>query len=604
VDHPRPITDDLRSNDDDERADQPRVARVLPDPPGINKRFDYSIPEAFLGDVRVGTMVRIALHGRRVGGWVIDPDVAPAAGVTIRPLAKVTGWGPSAEIIDLAEWAASRWCGRVAQFLRTASPDSSVRSLPNAPREVPPIHVSADELVAAAFAHGRSIIRLAPAHDSYPIALAAAARGNVLLLVPSVSGARYLGLRLRRAGLPVAIMPRDWAQAAAGGTVVGSRAAAWAPVRNLAAVVVFDEHDEGWQQEQAPTWHARDVAIERAQRAGVPCVLVSPMPTLEALGWGQLFAASRSSERDGWPIVDVVDRRDEDPTRAGLYSEALVSALRSDKRVLCVLNRRGRARLLACISCGGMARCERCESSVVLEDDGSFSCRQCDSSRPQICLDCGGTAFKNLRAGVTRVREELEALAKSPVVEVTGDTSAANLPESRIYVGTEAVLHQVPAAEIVVFLDLDQELLAPRYRAAEEALALIARAARVVGGRRGGGRVLIQTRLPDHEVVQAALLGDPTRVSLAEAARRSLLRFPPDAALAAVSGQSAPAFIDNLRQLIASQLTDVPTAIEIMGPSDGVWLVRAPDHERLLAPLNETARPAGRVRIAIDPLRL
>ena len=587
------------------------MVRVLPDQPAINKAFDYLVPDALGDQVRVGAQVRIALHGRRVGGWVVADGVEPPEGVTLRPLAKVTGWGPPADLLDLAEWAAWRWAGRPAQFLRTASPDTAVRALPVRAAAGPPVHVAVDDLVAEAFARDRAVLRLPPASDGYPAALAAAARGHALILVPSISGARHLGLRLRRAGLPVAILPRDWAQARAGAVVVGSRAAAWAPVEDLAAVVVFDEHDESWQQEQAPTWHARDVAVERARRAGVPCVVVSPMPSLESLAWGELVAPSRAAERDGWPVVDVVDRRDEDPTRSGLFSEGLVTALRSGGRVVCVLNRTGRSRLLACTACGETARCERCDAAVVLTDDRQFECRRCATTRPPTCLACGATAFKNLRAGVTRVREELEALARVPVVEVTGAIRAGQaaapgagggaLPaDARVYVGTEAVLHQVDTADVVAFLDFDQELLAPRYRAAEEALALLVRAARLVGGRRGGGRVLVQTRLPHHEVIQAALLGDPARVTAAERERRALLRFPPAAALATVAGPAAETFVARLEATIAAR----PGDVELMGPSEGQWLVRAAGHAPLLDALAATERPGGRLRIVVDPLRL
>lgn len=572
---------------------------MLPDQPAINKTFDYLVPEAFGDQVRVGSVVRIALHGRRVGGWVVEDGVEPPQGIGLRPLAKVTGWGPSDDLVDLARWAAWRWAGRPAQFLRTASPDPAVRSLPRAGGARPSVVAVPEEVADEAFRHLRAVVRLPPTADRYPLALAAAARGNALILVPSVSVARHLGLRLRRAGLPVAILPRDWAQARAGSIVVGARAAAWGPVTELAAVVVFDEHDEAWQQEQAPTWHARDVVAERAARAGVPCVVVSPMPSLEALAWGELVAPSRSVERDGWPMVDVVDRRDEDPVRGGLFSDRLVAALRSGGRVVCVLNRTGRSRLLACGACGETARCERCDAAVVMDDDRQFHCRRCDTVRPPTCLACGSTAFKNLRAGVTRVREELEALARTPVVEVTKATAAPTgdgiVADARVYVGTEAVLHHVDRADVVAFLDFDQELLAPRYRAAEEALALLVRAARLVGGRRGGGRILVQTRLPHHEVVQAALLGDPARVSEAEAGRRAALRFPPAAALAAVSGPSAVTFIERLGS---------PPGVEVLGPSDDHWLVRADTHATLLDALAAVDRPPGRLRIEVDPLRL
>ena len=129
-------------------------------------------------------------------------------------------------------------------------------------------------------------------------------------------------------------------------------------------MLVLDEHDEALQDERAPTWHARDVAVERARRAGVPCVLASPVPSLEALAWGPLSVPSRNDERAGWPVLEIVDRRDDDPARPTLFSDALVRHLRSEARVVCVLNALGRARLLACLACGELARCERCQAAV------------------------------------------------------------------------------------------------------------------------------------------------------------------------------------------------------------------------------------------------
>jgi len=210
--------------------------------------------------------------------------------------------------------------------------------------------------------------------------------------------------------------------------------------------------------------------------------------------------------------------------------------------------------------------------------------------------------MKNLQVGVSRLREELEALAGTPVGEVTGGhTPGSDLSSTRILIGTEAVLHQVQRADVVAYLDLDQELLAPRARASEQALALLVRGARLVGGRatgrddHGGGRLLIQTRLPRHEVVQAAVLGDPTRVSDAERQRREVLRYPPFAALAAVSGAAAPQFIESLGS---------PLGLEVLGPSDGTWLLRAPEHRTLCDAIASTPRPSGRLRIEVDPLRI
>ena len=103
--------------------------RVLPEGT-IDKTFDYLVPDAFGDQVRVGTRVRVELHGRRVGAWVVADDVTPPPGLTLRAIAKVTGWGPPADLIDLASWAAWRWAGRPAALLTTASPERAVRGLP------------------------------------------------------------------------------------------------------------------------------------------------------------------------------------------------------------------------------------------------------------------------------------------------------------------------------------------------------------------------------------------------------------------------------------------------------------------------------------------
>jgi primosomal protein N' (replication factor Y) len=221
----------------------------------------------------------------------------------------------------------------------------------------------------------------------------------------------------------------------------------------------------------------------------------------------------------------------------------------------------------------------------------------CTTERPFVCLACGSGRFRNLRAGVARVREELEALAGEPVTEVTA--SAGDPDDARIAVGTEAVLHRLPAGSVAVaaFLDLDQELLAPRYRAAEQALALVARAARAVGDRAGGGRVLLQTRQPDHPAVLAVVLGDPGRFAAAELERRQALRFPPAAALALVSGAGAADWA------AAAAETAAPLGVEVLGPADDRWLVRAPDPATLADHLARIPRPATRLRIEVDPPR-
>ena len=237
--------------------------------------------------------------------------------------------------------------------------------------------------------------------------------GPTLVIHPSVDEARRLAGALRRSGYSTAVHPEQWARAAAGvDVVIGGRSAVWSPCAGMRSIVVLDEHDEALQEERSPTWHARDVAIERARRAGVPSVLVSPCPSATALHWakGSLRRPSVADERDGWPILELVDRTREEPWKRSLLTSPLIQHLRNHgQRVVCVHNTKGRARLLACRTCRSLQRCERCQAAVVQDDSGSLVCRRCGTSRPVVCQSCGSGALSLLRPGVGRLREELEA---------------------------------------------------------------------------------------------------------------------------------------------------------------------------------------------------
>ena len=575
---------------------QGRVVRVLPDVVGIDRAFDYVVPTSWEADGRaerivVGSMVRIPLAGRRVDGWVTAIEVEPESGVRLVELVKLRGMGPSSELLDLAGWAAWRWAGRRVAFLRAASPERMVAAAAKRrPRD--PVPAGPRDVFDDAFDHGVATVRVAPDDDGLGVALSACRRGDALILTADTARARHLAVALRRAGVSVALAPDEWAAAAGGATVVGTRSAAWMPMSDLAAVVVIDEHDERFKEERTPAWHAREVALERARRAGVPAVMTSAVPSLEALRAGPLLRRDRSIERDDWPIVDVLDRRNEDPTKSGPFAADLRRHIDGDRRVVCVLNRTGRARLLACAACGELVRSNDGGQIMRLVDDELVSADGSER-RPVICTVCGSTALKTLRMGVERAREELEAFLGEPVDEITA--ASEQRPQQRVAIGTEAVLHRVDRADVVVFLDFDQELLAVRQRAAEQAMAMISQAARLVGGRGSGGRVVVQTRQPEHEVILAAGRGDPALVAVAERDRRRPLRLPPYGAQVSISGEGAAALIDSFGTV---------KGVQVRGPLDGRWLLRAESHTPILDRLAEIERPAARVRIDVDPLRV
>ncbi|MGA2835925.1 MAG: hypothetical protein ABSF84_04950 [Acidimicrobiales bacterium] len=586
-----------------------RVVRVVPDVPAIHRRFDYSVPPTLADAVTVGSRVRIPLHGRRVAAWVVEDDVVPDPDLHTLDIAASSGHGPPASVVSLAEWAAWRWAGPVSSFLGTSSPPRVVRSLPDGPsphgdgrRPESPGGGAVALVDGALAAAGGSVVRLAPSLDAVLLVLELVHRtgpDGVLVVAPSRGRADHLAVRLRGAGIPVAVLPDDWARARVGGhVVVGTRAAAWAPIERLRAAVVLDAHDEAYREERAPTWSAVDVVVERGRRDGAPVVLVSPCPTLVLTEGRALVTTERAVERRGWPVVEVVDRTGDDP-RTGLFSHRLSTAARSELdrpggRVVCVLNRTGRVRVLACRSCGELARCTRCGGAVAqAEAAGTLTCGRCGETRPAVCAACDSTRLKSLRIGVSRATEELAALLGTPAVEVTAGTDPSErAEEGRLVVGTEAALHRVDHAGLVAFLDFDQHLLAPRFGAAEEALALLARAARVVGAHHGGGRLLVQTRMAGHEVLAAAVHADPGLLVEAERPLRRQLGLPPFGALATVRGPGAPEYAEGLRGV---------TGLEISGIDTERFMVRARDHGALADGLAAVARPAGRLRVEVDP---
>lgn len=561
-----------------------RVARVVPDVTGLDKQFDYSVPASL--EVAVGSRVRVPLHGRRVGGWVVALD-DPEPGVPLDrlvPIAAVSSVGPSSALVDLARWASVRWgVGRLRPFLVAASPSTMVRTVGRSRRTIEPGPPAASGVVV-----------VPPLVDPLPVVTAASASGPTLVIHPSPAAVRAIATRLRKQGLTVAALPDEWAAAAAGvDVVVGGRSAAWGPCPGMTAAVVLDEHDESLQEERTPTWHARDVVVERARREGAACILVSPCPTGHALTWAGDRLTGRAASADGWPRLEVVDRGTDEQWSRSLLSSELIERLRDTSlRVACVLNTKGRARLLACRSCRAVQRCAECGAVVGQDDSGRFSCGRCASTRPQVCGGCGATAMSLVRPGVTRLRDELEAAAARRVVAVTGDeaTDRALSASADVFVGTEAVLHRVRSLDVVAFLEFDSELLAPRYRAAEQALALLARAGRLVGSREGRGHVLVQTFVPDHPVLVAASNGDPTGLWEQQAPGRRLLGLPPFRALAEVEGSGAVEFARATGLEVASR--------------DGAALVRADEWESLGSALAAAERPRGsRLRVAVDPPR-
>jgi primosomal protein N' (replication factor Y) len=636
-----------------ETAQPGRTVRVRTEVAALTRSFDYTVPARWSDDrVTVGARVRVPLHGRSVRGWVVENDAAAPAGVEVVPLKSWLGWGPPPALVPLAEWAAWRWAGPVPFFLNAASSTTVVRDLPTAPSASPPRQegtphgtVRAERLWARADHQPLNIVRLPPATDLIDLVLAvlddpdvAARPGGVLVLVPSTGWAERLTTRLRRRGHAATT---SWDEARAGWpVVVGARAGAWSPLPRLSAAVVLDAHDPAYREESAPTYSAVDVVVERARRDGASCLLVSPVPPV-TLPSAPVLSVSASEERQGWAQLERVDRRAADP-RTGLFSEEFVHFARAVLQqagvdrpgrgttgttggmsdppgppapLVCVYNRTGGASLLACASCGELARCARCGAADRRErHEDSLRCPRCGDTRPVVCAACGRLRMRTLRPGVSRLREELEALLGVPVAEVSGPRARGSGRRQTVgeqsepivapvLVGTEAVLHRVRQAAAVVFLDIDLHLMSSRLTATEETLSLLVRASRLVGARGAGAawaRVQVQTRVPDHPVLVAAERGDPSPLLADELEVRRLSSLPPFAAMALVSGKLASVYAEALGTSLPA---DGAVALSALGAES--FLVHAPDHDTLCDLFARTPRPAGRgLRVEVDPATL
>ena len=593
-----------------------RVDRVLPDVPALDRAFDYAVPVEMATAVEVGTMVRVPLHGRRVRGWVLETDVASEAPPDrVLPISAVVAAGPPAAVVALTRFAAWRWAGPRAAFLRAASapnlvaetrapePDLGVFPTRPAPMDLPDVQAR-----VVVWPPARSRVDL--------VASMVDPEGSTLLIVPDSTEGDALGEHLEAEGRHVVLMRAN--QSAADRTaawdacrrgacvVVGGRVAVLAPVPDLRAVILLDDADEALAEERAPAWHARDLAYERTRREGARFDIVTPAPTVEAAKMaGPPVAAPPEIRRAGWPRVEVIDRRDDAPG-LGLLSAALGPALHraldDGGRAVCVLNRKGRAHLLLCRSCGEPARCTRCDATVA-ERNGGLACGRCETVQELRCRHCGNSRFRGLKPGVVRLRDELAGLVPHHQV-IAVDGSSAPLTPFDVVVGTEAALHRagdVPGrpVRLVAFLDLDQELLAPRYRAAEQSLWLLVRAARLVGPRDGGGVVLVQTRVPEHEVLRTVCEADPEPALAAETARRRDLGFPPFGGLAEIRGSV---------EAVAAACEALQGHVTVLGPSGAGALLRASSTEMLCDALAAVdlrpARALGRLRVDVDPLRV
>ena len=395
-------------------------------------------------------------------------------------------------------------------------------------------------------------------------AAVAAGRGGIVL-VPEIAltpqtvrrfRERFDGVAVLHSRLTDAERRSEWEAIRSGSkrVVVGARSAVFAPVADLGVIVVDEEHEPSFKQGSSPRYHARDVALERARRAGAACVLGSATPSLETYALAQAgdLELLRLPDRVGGgvlPTVRLVDMRSEADDRswrilAPSVMEALAGALERGEQALLFLNRRGFAPVLYCRACGRTLRCSECDSSMTLHSRSNrLLCHLCNLDRavPEGCPSCDHAALDRVGVGVERVEQAVRrSFPQARVARMDTDTMVGKdaheevlgaFGEGRldVLVGTQMIAKGLdfPNVTLVAVVDADVALYMPDFRAAERTFQLLAQVAGRAGRSSKPGQVFIQTSAPSHPALEAARHHDYETFAAGELARRLETATPP-----------------------------------------------------------------------------
>jgi primosomal protein N' (replication factor Y) len=457
--------------------------------------------------------------------------------------------------------------------------------------------------------------------EAYFAAIAAAlsAGQQVLVLLPEIAlGAQWLGRFRRRFGTMPAEWHSDvspsvrrdtWRAVAAGRAriVVGARSALFLPFRELGLIVVDEEHDPSYKQEDGVCYQARDMAVLRASLAGIPVVLVSATPSLETVvnisrGRYQRVQLPRRHAKASLPQVELVDMRRE-RTEPGRFlspplAEAVGQTLEASEQVLLFLNRRGYAPLTLCRACGYRFQCPNCTAWLV---EHRFTrrlvCHHCGylAPVPALCPEClAADTLVPCGPGVERLQEEVAARfpgARTALMVsdlLPGPRAAAELAEAMtehrydLLIGTQIVAkgHHFPMLTLVGVVDADLGLIGGDLRAGERTYQLLHQVAGRAGRAERPGRALLQTYMPEQPVMQALAAGHRDRFLAAEAAARRNAGLPPFGRLAAlILSTGDPEAADFAARALARAAPQMP-GLSVLGPAPAPLAILRGRHRR------------------------
>ena len=607
-----------------------RAAAYTMTPPGQMLRLATRVPDLGRPPRRLtlyrrgpGTPERLTAARARV---LAAAEAAGGAGMTAADLARAAGTG-AAVVRGLAEAGA-------------LTPDSAPADPPYPPLfgQAAGAHLNADQAAAAATLRGdvsagafRPTLLYGVTGSGKTevyleaVAQCAAEGRQALVLLPEVALTPGFLARVERRfgarpgewhhGVAPAERRRLWAACAAGTVplVVGARSALFLPFRDLGLVIVDEEHEPSFKQEEGVLYNARDMAVLRAAEEAVPVVLASATPSLESWTNAEAgrYARLDLPERHGaavMPRIRLVDLRRDAPGRERWISETLAAGVRTRlaarEQAMLFLNRRGYAPLTLCRACGHMFDCPHCDARLVTHRlRGRLLCHQCghEEPLPRACPACGRDDRLSVAGpGVERIAEEAAALFPEARIAVLSSDLVAGPEEMRarlaeiaeggadIVIGTQMVAkgHNFPLLTLVGVIDADLGLRGGDLRAAERTFQLLAQVAGRAGRAERPGTALIQTASPDHPVMTALLSGEAEAFWTAEAEERRAAASPPFARMAGIvlSGTEERRVWEAARALARARAPLDSAGVDLFGPAHApIARIRGRARVRLLA---------------------
>lgn len=378
--------------------------------------------------------------------------------------------------------------------------------------------------------------------------------------------------------------------------VVGARSAIFSPMKNLGLIIVDEEHETSYKQEDTPRYHARDVALMRGKLSECPVILGSATPSLESyyLAVKKVYELVRLTKRIDdidLPVVKIVDMRMELATRRKIvmFSRMLVDSIQNvlakGRQAMIFLNRRGFSTYVNCKKCGLVLRCKKCDSTLVFHyQTKKMLCHYCNFSipPPDICPKCKSSYMKYFGIGTEKVESELSRLFPGArITRMDTDSTAKRGSHEKILnefkkhnidilVGTQMIAkgHDFPRITLVGVVNADVTLNIPDFRASERTFNLLTQVAGRAGRSAEGGEVIVQTYAPDHYAVRAASKHDYEKFYEEEIGTRKEFAFPPFTHLVKITVRSrreenAIKAAEELKKFLETKMKDA----EIIGPA-------------------------------------